>query len=123
MSIDSKSVLVVDDDADMRELLRVLLNAEGFRVMTACDGGDALRQLDGTCPSLIVLDLMMPVLDGASFRFEQRRRPELRDIPVVCLSARHDVSQIAEALECAGCFQKPIDFTAFIETVRRCCAL
>jgi len=121
LASDPPTVLVIDDDRDHRELLRVLLDAEGFHVITARDGSDALGKLEHSRPAAIVLDLMMPVLDGAGFRREQQRRPDVRDIPVLCLSARHDAIQAAERLGCAACFQKPVDVTELVDTLRRWC--
>jgi CheY-like chemotaxis protein len=92
------SVLVVDDDPDVRVLLETYLELEGFDVQTACNGSDALQQLRDTRPSVILLDLMMPVMDGVEFRRHQQGQPDLRDIPVVCLSARHDAQHTATVL-------------------------
>ena len=122
MTYSPPTVLVVDDDEDHRELLRVLLVAEGFRVITAQDGSDALRKLGDPRPAAIVLDLMMPILDGAGFRLEQQRRADVREIPVLCLSARHDAVQTAQRLGCAEWFQKPVDPTELVEALRRCCS-
>ena len=82
------SVLVVDDDASIRTALRELLETEGYKVIEASNGLAALGRLrDGFRPCAIVLDLMMPVMDGWDFRSDQLRDPELRDIPVVVLTA------------------------------------
>ncbi|WP_267425913.1 response regulator [Methylobacterium sp. GC_Met_2] len=84
-------VLVVDDDPDMRQRLRTVLERDGWAVREAGDGVEALRHVDEAKPRLVLLDLTMPVMDGFTFLREMRARPGCREIPVVVLSAR-DVS-------------------------------
>jgi CheY-like chemotaxis protein len=116
------TVLVVDDDPDIRVMLEVYLTLEGFDVVTACNGREALRHLADHHAALILLDLMMPVMDGVEFRRQQQRDPGIRDIPVVCVSARYDASQLAEHLGVAGCLVKPFDVDTVIAAVRRFCS-
>ena len=80
--------MVVEDDDDLRELLVLLLEREGFRVLSAVHGREALDLLDETpvLPELVILDLMMPVMGGLEFRRQQLERPRLASIPVVVLS-------------------------------------
>src|SRR4051794_23029570 len=81
------SVLVVEDDAELRELLRVALGADGYAVETAANGRDALRHLRSTADTcIIVLDLALPLMDGRQFRAAQLRDRSLAWIPVVLLS-------------------------------------
>ena len=83
-----RSVLVVDDDADLRELLRRALEREGWAVLEAADGRAALEQLDKRAPGLILLDLLMPRMDGFELLAELRARPAWRDTPVVVMTAK-----------------------------------
>jgi GAF domain-containing protein/CheY-like chemotaxis protein len=83
-----RPVLVVDDDAEVRQLLRRMLELEGFAVVEAENGRVALERLRGTSPSLILLDLMMPEMDGFEFVAELRRHEGWRAIPVVVITAR-----------------------------------
>jgi CheY-like chemotaxis protein len=115
------TVLVVDDDLDVRRLLEACLTAEGLEVVTARDGRDALDRLTRCHPSVILLDLMMPVMDGETFRRHQQRQPALKDIPVVCLSAQHDAPAIARRLGVRECLVKPFDLDHVIASVRRHC--
>jgi len=115
------SVLVVDDDADVRELLAAVLKSEGYDVLTAENGAAALSVLRETLPDLIVLDLMMPVMNGWEFRETQRAYPEYAAIPVVCLSGHHAAHAHAAALGIAECIQKPLDVDYLVEVVRRLC--
>ena len=80
-------VLVVDDDPDIRQVLCLALRAEGYEVRSAGDGGDALQQLDGWNPGMILLDWMMPGLDGAAFLTTWSTDARAAATPVVVLSA------------------------------------
>lgn len=113
-------VLVVDDDFDIRDTLRELLEIEGLRVSIAANGREALQRLrDGVRPAVILLDLMMPEMSGWEFRGEQLRDPRLADIPVVILSATPDVRKTAEELHAAGWVRKPFDLDELIELVQQ----
>ncbi len=81
-------VLLVEDDDTTRDMMRELLEREGWGVDEAINGRAALDRLHGSCPDLILLDLMMPEMDGFEFSHRLRERPEWRDIPVVVLTAR-----------------------------------
>jgi hypothetical protein len=84
----STSVLVVEDDAATRELLRTSLEKDGITVAEACNGMEGLRRLATLRPALILLDLMMPEMDGFQFTREVRSRPEWRDIPIIVMTAK-----------------------------------
>ena len=87
----SGDILVVDDDRDTRELLRAVLEKNGWIVREACDGADALEAVRRSVPAFILLDLTMPVMDGFAFLHRIREMPGCLDIPIVVLSAR-DIS-------------------------------
>ena len=91
------------------------------RWLTASNGRHALLRLNETHPALILLDLMMPVMDGVEFRRQQRAQPRLRDIPVICLSARHDARETAADLDFAGFLSKPFDLESVVAAVRQLC--
>jgi CheY-like chemotaxis protein len=116
-------VLVVDDDQDIRETMLEVLDAYGYRAVGAADGREALGRLrERESPwCLVILDLAMPTMDGRAFRAEQRQDPRLSEIPVVLLSARHDVDDVALELEVAAHMTKPIQITDLLQLVRRFC--
>jgi CheY-like chemotaxis protein len=117
-----RQVMVVDDDVEIREVLRRLLQFEGYKVASASNGREAISRLRGPDdPCLILLDLMMPVMNGWQFRLEQRRDPHLAEIPVVVLSAVGNSREKAASLEADGYIDKPIDFDELLETVVRHC--
>jgi two-component system, cell cycle sensor histidine kinase and response regulator CckA len=113
-----RSLLVVEDDADIREALDGLLSMEGFRVAGCCNGREALDWLHASSkPDVIVLDLMMPVMDGWQFRVAQKHDPELATIPVVALSA--DATAKAAAIDADAYLKKPVDYETLIDTIDR----
>lgn len=113
------SVLIVEDHADLREMLAVLLETEGFAVQTARNGAEALERLNESRPGVILLDLMMPVMTGDEFRERQLADPRFRDVPVICMTAAHDGRARAERLQANAYFQKPVDFDNLIGAVRQ----
>lgn len=110
-------VLVVDDDPDSRTLLELALSSEGYPVVSAANGAEALVMARRFHPNLILLDLAMPVMDGFAFRAAQLQDPELADIPVICVSGRHDANQAARDLKCAGCVSKPFALDEIVTRV------
>ena len=115
-------VLVVEDDPDCRDMLATLLNALGYSVATAANGAEALALTRELHPCLILLDLMMPVMDGEEFRARQLADPAISDIPVVIVSAIPWASSIAERLRAFGAVAKPIDVNDVSAKVRAACA-
>jgi two-component system, chemotaxis family, chemotaxis protein CheY len=115
-----KRVLVVDDDPDIRELLFTALEDEGFEVVPAGNGQEALAIIKTFRPDVIVLDLMMPVMDGWQFANELRARDEGdEDIPIVLLSAARDLKTHAKALAAADIIEKPFDLAELLPKIAR----
>ncbi len=102
-------ILVVDDEPTIRETIAELLEIEGYRVETAQDGLDALRRLREAKPDVIVVDLMMPKLDGWGLVRACRADPVLVDLPVIAMSARPDVTQSVAGLDVQVCLIKPFE--------------
>jgi CheY-like chemotaxis protein len=113
------SVLVIEDDALVRELLAQALSLEGFNVRSAADGRDALAVLAHWSPDLILTDLSMPRMDGWAFQEELRRRPDLSDIPVIVLSAALLDRDRLAGLHAAELLSKPCDLEALVGAIRR----
>ncbi|HEY8648405.1 MAG TPA: response regulator [Candidatus Limnocylindria bacterium] len=114
-------VLVVDDHEDIRNTLTVALDDEGYEVRAAANGREALTVLDEWTPCVILLDLMMPVMDGWAFREEQLRRHDGEAAPVVILSAAGELDKHAVALSAAGVIAKPFDIDRVVEAVAAVC--
>jgi CheY-like chemotaxis protein len=115
-------ILVVDDDRDIRDSLVELLTEQGFPALGAGNGVEALELLrtSGSPPSLILLDLMMPVMDGREFRERQLENPAWAAIPVIVISAYNDVDQQARALALDH-LRKPLAMRPLMDAVRRHC--
>jgi DNA-binding response OmpR family regulator len=111
-------VLVVDDDPDILTTVEQILAIEGYCVLRARNGSEALSVLDETAPDLIILDLMMPVMDGWEFR---RRQLEHRAAatPVLVVSADRDISRKAASIKADGYIAKPFDLDELIAEVQR----
>ncbi len=102
-------ILVVDDDPDIREIVSLVLAGEGHEVRSAADGIEALELLRaGLGPSLVLLDMMMPRLDGESFLQQMRANPALAATRVIILSGQVGAREKAAELNVAGCLVKPI---------------
>jgi CheY-like chemotaxis protein len=114
-------VMVVEDDFAIRETLRELLEDQGFVVTGAANGREALARLAEHEPRLILLDLMMPVMDGLEFRSAQRRDARWARIPVVVISADQGLAQKASHMEVEGYLAKPFELNELMQTVRRYC--
>jgi CheY-like chemotaxis protein len=113
-------VLIVEDDADLRDMMAQLLRLEGLNAVTAANGREALDYLRGhPPPNVILLDLMMPVMDGWQFRREQQRDAQLAGVPVIVLSALDQTR--ATDVPMNAFLKKPLDFDRLLELVRRYC--
>ena len=113
-------VLIVEDDADLREMMAHMLTIEGFDAATVANGREALNYLQTAAkPNVILLDLMMPVMDGWEFRRRQKADPDLAPVPVIVLSAL-DQSRAA-TVDAAAFLKKPLDFDRLLELVRQHC--
>ena len=112
------TILIVEDDFDVRESLSEALRDEGYAIECAVDGEQALEYLrNGGRPGLILLDLMMPRMSGSEFRMLQKVDPELRHLPVVLLSADGAMEEKAKALETNGALRKPIDLDQLLKII------
>ncbi|MQA30893.1 MAG: response regulator [Luteitalea sp.] len=112
-------ILIVDDDPGLREMMAMALAEEGFDTDLAGNGEDALERARARPPCVIVLDMMMPVMDGWMFRAHQRYDPILSSIPVVILTAV-PVARL-KRVGAAAALQKPFDHQLFISTVHAHC--
>jgi CheY-like chemotaxis protein len=115
-------VLVIEDDPDLRQAMVAVLEACGYPAFGAANGRDALAVLhEGRRPGLIVLDLMMPVMDGWQFRIAQLRQDDLAAIPTVVCTARTDAEVRALSMGAVACLCKPLDFDSLLDLVEAHC--
>jgi DNA-binding response OmpR family regulator len=114
-------ILVVDDYRDTREMLAAYLTMRGYDVEMAEDAASALARMRARRPALVLLDLMMPGMPVETFRREQLLDPHLATVPIVCVSAAHDVRERARALGAIDCVRKPVEPSALLAIVERVC--
>lgn len=118
----SRNLVVVEDDEDIGRNVQELLESEGYAVVLFSNGKAALDYLKAgpsAHPSLILLDLMMPIMDGVQFRELQRLDPQLASIPVVIMTADGSVEAKRARLGALAFVKKPLDINEFLETVER----
>jgi CheY-like chemotaxis protein len=115
------SIMIVEDDPDTRDMLEQFLQLEGFEVRTAANGQLALQSLQAHNAScVILLDLMMPVMDGWQFRQAQAKDPKLSGIPVVVVTAAGPRNEIPR-IEADAWLSKPVDFDRLLATIAPLC--
>lgn len=114
-----KSVLIVDDDVDIRETLAEALAERGFAVATASNGLEALGVLRSSSarPSVILLDLMMPIMDGYGFLEQRHRDPALARIPLAIVTAGYGVDRVR--LDGLQIVKKPFDVPQLVEVIQK----
>ena len=117
--------MVVEDDPDVREAIAEVLSDCEYQPLHAANGAEALQRLRAAAvrPCVILLDVMMPTMDGWQFRAAQMSDPLVSDIPVVVLSAHADGSQAAAKMDAAGYLSKPVSLESLVSLVERFCAV
>lgn len=116
----AKRILVVEDDTSIRELLVELLESEGYAVASAVNGLEGLKYLQNeTNPDLILIDLMMPVMDGYSFRTEQLKNANWSKIPTVVMSAEANAKEKMKNFNITAFLSKPVELDTILKTVAR----
>jgi CheY-like chemotaxis protein len=116
-------ILIVEDEPEIRVLISELLRDEGYTVAQTANGREALMYLQraNPLPSLIILDLMMPILNGWEFLRVQQRNPVFAPIPVVVISAFRALAEAMIPFGVQGALDKPIDLERLLATVQRYC--
>lgn len=115
-----RSVLIIDDDPDVRETLVDALSLEGLNVAAVENGLEALEWLRAHLDLewLVLLDLMMPVMDGRTFLLKRAADPALATIPVLIFTAGGDCHELKRLHDIAGCLHKTVDFQQLLAAVR-----
>jgi CheY-like chemotaxis protein len=117
LNLNVKTILVVDDEPVLRAIVREILHEEGYAVIEAADGRVMLEIMTRERPDLVLMDVMMPVVDGREAYRQLRSRPEHRDIPVVMMSAAVQPHGLDPSI--AGFMAKPFDITQLVDLVAR----
>jgi len=118
-----RRILVVEDEEMIRESIVEFLDDSGYQAVGAAHGREALEKLAASdpLPCLILLDLMMPVMDGRTFREQQLQMPQIAAIPVIVFSAYRDVAVAASEMNAAGHLEKPLRLPDLLRKVRQHC--
>ena len=113
-------VLIVDDEPFNIDVLEQALDGTDYQVMRASNGQEALGKIHSEQPDLILLDLMMPIVDGFQVLAKVKDDPMLRDIPVIIVSAEHDSKSIVKGIKqgAEDYLTKPIDTAQFLKKVK-----
>ena len=119
MSARRQTILIVEDDEDLRRLFRTALSLSGYDVVEAADGLEALQRIDHSPPDLIVLDLVLPRVSGQAVREEIAAQAMTRDTPIVVITG---TAADPDDLNVAGFLRKPVDPDRLLNTVRTCLA-
>ena len=118
----AKHILVIEDAIDIQQLLADLLELEGYEVSKASNGQQAIEGLRSeNLPDLIILDLMMPVMDGYQFRIQQLADDRISNIPVIVMSATRDLANISQRITATDYLSKPVDLTDLLKTIESHC--
>jgi two-component system, OmpR family, alkaline phosphatase synthesis response regulator PhoP len=120
VDMQKSTILIVDDETDILDLIEYNLNKEGFRVMTAEDGERGLEQMRTVKPDLVLLDIMMPRMDGITVVEHMRNDEELQDIPVIFLTARSDEKTEVRGLDVGAddFLTKPISTAKLVSRIK-----
>lgn len=113
-----RSILIAEDNPDSRDALKALLEAYGFRVTEAENGEQAVQKALVTHPDLILMDIMMPVMDGVEATKRLRQNEQVRGIPIIALTAMAGSRDLAMNAGCNDYLTKPIDIPRFLQTIR-----
>ncbi|MDO8735306.1 MAG: response regulator [Elusimicrobiota bacterium] len=119
--MEPKKILVVDDEKDIVEIISMYLEREDYKVMGACDGVEALQKIISSPPDLVILDIMMPKLDGHSLNIKLKENPETKDIPVIVITGKGHLREIITAREdvtVADYLEKPFQMNELLEKIK-----
>jgi len=119
MAEPNKAILIIDDDDDLRELLSSLLASEGYQTLQAASGAKGIETAQCSKPDLVLLDIMMPEMDGYEVCERLKADPSTRHIPIVMVTVKNDIADISRSLVtgASGFIMKPFDFDCLLHTV------
>ncbi len=118
-------ILVVEDDPDLRTIVRLQLGSQGYEIKEAINGAEGYQAIQKEIPDCVILDLMMPVMDGFGFLKRVRSAMSLQDVPILILTASEDERNRIRGFQyqADGYMSKPYDLQELTEEVERLCAL
>ena len=117
--MDPQKILIVDDDRDIVDAMQTILEMEDYSVSHAYEGLDGITSARSQKPDLILLDYMLPDMNGKEVALTLRREDELRDIPVVMVSASREAGEIAREIQVTDFIEKPFEMDHLLNVIRR----
>ena len=114
-----KKILVIDDDADVRSLAKIRLEASDFEVILASNGEEGFQKLETEKPNLVIVDIMMPKMDGYTLVQEIKARSSIRDVPIIILTSRVGMKDLFEIEGVSDYITKPYDVNDLLRTIRK----
>jgi two-component system, chemotaxis family, chemotaxis protein CheY len=121
--MNSKTIMVIEDNDSIRSAVRQIIEDEGYRAQTATNGEDALALLEAaaTLPSLILLDMNMPIMDGWGFKAVQGTHAKFRHIPIIVVTADGNAREKALMINASGWIRKPIEVDDLLKAIQKVC--
>ncbi len=113
-----KKILIIEDDISIRELLEEIFEFEGYAVDASVNGSEGIKSLHTNIPDVILMDVMMPIMDGYEFRLEQLKNPHWKSIPVIAMSAQQQKDEKLESYGITHFISKPLELDDLLDTVR-----
>jgi CheY-like chemotaxis protein len=114
-----KKILIVEDDIAIRELLVEIFESEGYKVESGANGSDGIKSLERETPDVILMDMLMPVMDGFTFRKETLKKPEWGNIPLLAMSAQDQENDKLESFGITHFIQKPLELEHLLSQVKQ----
>ena len=116
-----KKILLIEDNEQNRYLATFLLERQGHRVVSACDGPEGIERAKSLLPDIILLDIQLPEMDGYAVAQALRRNPALQHVPIIAVTSYAMPGDREKALEagCTGYLEKPIDPDTFVDSIER----
>ena len=118
---DSYTILVAEDDADILDIIQIVLSDSGYSVVTVCEGTEVKKQLKKTVPNLIFLDVWMPGMDGKEVAKFLKSNTKTKDIPVILISAHASLKELASEVGADNFLPKPFDIQDVVKLAEQYC--
>lgn len=115
----SKKILVIDDEPELVKALKIRFESKGYKVAQASDGEEGIKKIQGEKPDLIVLDIMMPAMDGYTFAREVRFNPGTKHIPVIILTAKEKMKDLFEIEGIKEYIVKPFEYQELLDRIEK----
>lgn len=118
-TIKNKTIIVIEDDSDIAELIKFILDSQGFQVTIFADGRSIMNRIKEINPNLIIVDLWIPGVDGATLTKKLKKEKSTKKIPIILVSANNSLEQITKQTKADGCLAKPFNIKDLLTIVKK----